>query len=320
VADTSTAVPEGTGTFADFRFPVIGTGGLAFLGISGDQQDGIYLFNGTTLAKAADTSTLVPGGPGHFTDFLGPSMGDGSVAFAAQGSSGEQGIYVFNGTTLSVVADTNTTAPGGTAHFTGFSTPPEISGGSVAFGARAGAREGLFLGSARLIGGAKVWLGLKNSDDVGLRVDVLAEVLRNDAVIASGILTNQTTGSSGFNNALLKTVELGATGEPAELGSGDTLAFRLSVRRTCAGGGHNSGAVRVWYNGAPVDAGRTKDAGSRVDATVAGVNRDYFLHDGSTLDAGPGSSRLFADVFVDSKRACPDRPFEQVGTWSTVLP
>jgi hypothetical protein len=118
----------------------------------------------------------------------------------------------------------------------------------------------------------------------------------------------------------VKTVELGLTGQAAELGPGDTLAFRLSVRRTCAGGGHTSGAVRVWYNGAAVDAGRTKDAGSRVDATVAGVNRDYFLHDGSTLDAGTGSSRLFADVFVDSKRACPDRPFEQLGTWSTVLP
>ena len=320
VADTSTTVPEGTDTFADFRFPVIGAGGLAFLGISEDQREGIYLFNGTTLVKAADTSTLVPGGPGHFTDFRGPTIGDGIVAFSAQGSSGEQGIYVFNGTTLSVVADTKTTAPGGTANFTAFSTPPLISGGSVAFSARAGAREGLFLASSRPIGAAKVWLGLKNSDDVGLRVDVLAEVLRNDAVIASAVLSNETTGSSGFQHAKLKTVELDLTGEPAELGSGDTLALRLSVRKTCAGRGHTSGAVRVWYNGEPADAGRTKDAGSRVDVTVAGVNRDYFLHDGSTLDADPGPSRLFADVFVDSKRACPDRPFEHVGTWSVVLP
>ena len=51
------------------------------------------------------------------------------------------------------------------------------------------------------VGPAKVWIGLKNSDDVGLRLDLRAELLVNGTVAASGTFNNVSSGSSGFNNA-----------------------------------------------------------------------------------------------------------------------
>ena len=51
-----------------------------------------------------------------------------------------------------------------------------------------------------------LWIGLRNSDAVGLRVDVKAEVYVDDELVGSGQLDNLTTGSSGFNNALLRTI------------------------------------------------------------------------------------------------------------------
>ena len=295
-------------------------GGVAFRGIAGDGQEGIYVFDGAELTKAADTNTLVPGAIGRFTRVVGPTMSGRSVAFAGEASSGERGLYVFNGTTLSLIADSHTLRPDSPDTFTGFSAPPAISDGNMAFSARSGTQEGLYLATARLIGPAKLWLGLKNSDDVGLRVDLQAEIFQNDGPIASGRLANQPTGSSGFGNALLRTVTLDVTAPPRALSSGDTLTITVSVRRTCAGGGHSSGTVRLWYGGIPMDVGRTRDAGSRFDAMIDGVDNDFFLERGASLSVAPGSSKLFADVFVNSTRPCPDRPFLPFGTWSIVLP
>ena len=55
------------------------------------------------------------------------------------------------------------------------------------------------------VGPANVWIGLKNSDDVGTRFDLLAEVLKNGTVIGSGQVNSVSGGSSGFNNAILDT-------------------------------------------------------------------------------------------------------------------
>jgi hypothetical protein len=177
-----------------------------------------------------------------------------------------------------------------------------------------------FTGAPQLteISPAKVWIGLKNSDDVGLRVDLLAEVFVNDTKVAEGQLNNVPTGSSGFNNALLNTVPLNLT--PADVFSGAALNFKLSVRRTCFGGGHNSGTPRLWFNGQPIDSGSKRDAGSRFDATIRDVTNNYFLRNGFALSTTPDSSRLFVDVFIDNKAACPARPFKPFGTWIIAVP
>ncbi len=55
---------------------------------------------------------------------------------------------------------------------------------------------------------AALWIGLKNSDAVGLRLDIRTEVLLDGVVIGMGEVSNVTSGSSGFNNAILRTIPL----------------------------------------------------------------------------------------------------------------
>jgi predicted extracellular nuclease len=163
------------------------------------------------------------------------------------------------------------------------------------------------------LGPGKVWLGLKNSDDVGTRFDLLAEVLKNGSVVGSGQVNDVPGGSSGFNNAVLRTINLALSSGPVEFFPGDTLSFRLSVRITAVGG-HSSGTARLWYNGAAIDSGPTRDAGSRFGATIGGATADQFLRSGFTLNTTAGSPRTFIDVLVN--RNVGGNPFKPFGTWS----
>ena len=171
---------------------------------------------------------------------------------------------------------------------------------------------------------APVWIGLENSDDVGLRVDLRAEVFvktgTTETKVGQGELNNMPTGSSGFNNAILNGLQITPTGGPAPPPAGSQLLFKLSVRRTCLGGGHASGTVRLWYNGQAIDSGKKRDAGSRFKATIGPTTREYFLRNEFVLSTTAGSPRLFIDKLVDSKSTCPGRPFTSFGTWSVTLP
>ncbi|MEK6287136.1 MAG: FG-GAP-like repeat-containing protein [Acidobacteriota bacterium] len=155
------------------------------------------------------------------------------------------------------------------------------------------------------LGPAKVWIGLKNSDDVGTKFDLLAEVLRNGSVIGSGQLNDVPGGSSGFNNAILDTINL-ALSSQANLCAGDTLGLRLSVR-IAASSGHRSGTARLWYD----DAAAT----SRFNATISGTPGDLFLANAFSLgtSAGRGPKKTI-DVTVD--RAAGGNPFKPFGTWT----
>ena len=161
---------------------------------------------------------------------------------------------------------------------------------------------------------AKLWIGLENSDDVGLNVDLKVELLEGGFAITQDILENQSTGSSGFNDALLKTIDLSDSAGTHE------LTVRVSARRTCTPGtSHNSGTVRLWYNGQLTDTGSAKEkdkAASRFDATIGGVNSTYFLRNNFDLSTTAGSSKLSADATVDSTSPCPDRSYTPLGTWS----
>ena len=153
------------------------------------------------------------------------------------------------------------------------------------------------------LGPAQVWIGLKNSDDVGTRFDLLAEALKNGTVIGSGQVNGVSGGSSGFNNAILDTINM-ALPSPVTFQSGDTLSFRLSVR--VAATGHRSGTARLWFNDA--------EANSRFSATVNATTSNYFLLNGFGLGsaAGPGPKKTI-DVFVDRQGGNPFKPF---GTWN----
>ncbi|HEV8119834.1 MAG TPA: Ig-like domain-containing protein, partial [Candidatus Polarisedimenticolia bacterium] len=129
---------------------------------------------------------------------------------------------------------------------------------------------------------AKVWIGLFNSDDVGIRFDLQATVLKSGTPIGSGVLTSVFAGSSGFNNAVLDSIPLTLTA-PVQMVSGDSLQIKLEARNACSGSTKNTGRARLWYNGQPIDSGATRDAGSRFDATIGGSNTNYYLRTGSAL-------------------------------------
>ncbi len=135
VADYNTPVPEGSGNFNSFSSPAISGDNIVFQGGS-DTGLGIYLFNSATLLKVVDYNTPIPGGSGNFSYLSDHQViSGGNVAFRAGNvnTSGIfSGIYLFNGTTLSKVADYNTPIPGGSGNFSSFSNPV-ISGNNVAF-------------------------------------------------------------------------------------------------------------------------------------------------------------------------------------------
>jgi hypothetical protein len=161
---------------------------------------------------------------------------------------------------------------------------------------------------------AKVWVGLANSDDVGIRFDLKAIVYVNGNPVGSGTLDSVAGGSSGFNNAKLNSINLTVT--PTQVSPGDTFAIQVYARNACVGSGKNSGRARLWYNGQPIDTGATRDAGSRFDATIGGSNSDYFLRTGFALSTTAGAAKTTIDVQAGAKCG----PYVSFGTWSETLP
>jgi hypothetical protein len=158
-----------------------------------------------------------------------------------------------------------------------------------------------------------VWLGLKNSGDVGTKFDLLAEVLKNGDVVGSGQLNNVPGGSSGFNNAIERTFGLSLP-QSVSMDSGDMLSLRVSVRIAEGVPGHRSGTARLWFNDAAAD--------SSFGATIGGYAPPRYLVDSAqsafALSTAAGSGpRKSVDVFVD--RAAAGNPFKPFGTWNIVL-
>ena len=150
VANTSTAIPDGSGNFTGFgsfgtAAPSISGTSVAFLGTGSSSQSGIYIGTtaGGTPATVADTDTAVVGGSGNFTDFRNPSLSGTTVAFVGLGS-GQSGVYTGTaGGTPVVVANTSTAIPGGSGNFTSFGIPT-LSGTTVAFDASGSGQTGIY--------------------------------------------------------------------------------------------------------------------------------------------------------------------------------
>jgi hypothetical protein len=170
------------------------------------------------------------------------------------------------------------------------------------------------------VGPANIWIGLKDSEAAGLRLDLRTELLVNGTVRATGTLLNIPTGSSGFDNAILNTVEMALASGPVEVAPGAQISLRVSVRRTCSGGGQNSGRVRHWFNGQPIDSGANRDAGSRIQLTIGGTTSHYFLRTDFGLSTSAGVRRLSVEATVNSSVPCNGRPYTVLGTWVVIVP
>ena len=209
VADLTTAIPGGTGTFTGFSDLSLTTLPVALVGppikvaflASGAGQQGVYvsavdqvLATGPPI-KVADLSTTIPGGTGTFTAFSDLSLSTSPVALtgppikvAFLGSGvGQQGVYgsdvLIVGPPIKV-ADLTTAIPGGTGTFTGF-TAVSTSLGHTAF------------------------LGLGNFGQAGIyRASTLTKVIAVGDTLGGKVITELRFGRSGLDGG---TLAFGAT-------------------------------------------------------------------------------------------------------------
>jgi hypothetical protein len=141
VVDSTTTLPGGGGTFTEPSATAISGTTVAFYSTTSGSGQGIYTATtgGGSLARMADTTTIVPGGSVPFTSFGGLTLSGSTVAFQGK-NNGPTANGIYTGDvptgTLTRIADFTTTIPvvGGTfgASVNAFGTP-SVSGATVAF-------------------------------------------------------------------------------------------------------------------------------------------------------------------------------------------
>jgi len=150
VADSTLAIPGGTGTFTSFDPGLVGLppspcasdGNVAFWGGGSGGQQGVYALLSGTPTQIASLNTLIPSGTGDFVNLPpSPCISGTNVVLIGNGSGGQQGVYAALNGTLTRIADTSTAIPSGTGDFAAFGSFPAISGANVAFAAGNGSTQ-----------------------------------------------------------------------------------------------------------------------------------------------------------------------------------
>ena len=165
IADSSTPIPNGTGTFAQFlNLPAFNGIEVAFVASGSDGQPALYKAGAISPPQAgllqliANTTMAIPEGDGSFTAFpSAPALGGSDVAFIANGSAGQQGLYKVPAISPPQVgspfriADINTPIPNGIGNFTAFGSDqahpinPAAWGERLAFvGSGSGDQQGVY--------------------------------------------------------------------------------------------------------------------------------------------------------------------------------
>ncbi len=119
IANLSTPVPGGSGTFTDFYAPGVDAGGITFWGRrmvgSTVVSEGVYRRSGLTLSRVADLTTALPAPrTGNFPNFdLRPTVGGGTVALTDEAGwqGGGGGVYTSTGSGLTRVTDVTDPVP-----------------------------------------------------------------------------------------------------------------------------------------------------------------------------------------------------------------
>jgi hypothetical protein len=161
IADLTTAIPDGTGTFTGFMQLAAGDTLTSFIGTGGSGQAGVYSCDSATpvdpCRKIADLTTAIPDGTGTFTAFSDVTLAlvppnPVRVAFIGTGSSGQAGVYSCDSAQpvdpCQPIADLFTAIPGGTGNFTGFTSVSTSLEHTAFLGLGSGEQAGIYLASA----------------------------------------------------------------------------------------------------------------------------------------------------------------------------
>ncbi len=149
VADETTPIPGGTGSFHFFSEVTIENGIVIFSGGGAFPQRGIYTnADGPSLDVLYDTTTPTPDGSSTFSNFFFVRVDGGSLAFQgiSRGFPGG-GIYTDTSGSLETVADLSTDVPDGFRTFNSF-RGPSLSDGEVAFLGYGFFGDGIYRGQA----------------------------------------------------------------------------------------------------------------------------------------------------------------------------
>lgn len=166
-------------------------------------------------------------------------------------------------------------------------------------------------------GTARMWIGLKNSDDQGTRFDLLVQLQKNGSVVSEG-LTRCIAGVTRNPNQALEASASFAPFAPVSLASGDVISVRVSTRigtnndDTKCAGHSNAQGLRLYY-----------DASSR--ASHAGIEMspdplvDFFPRTSGVTDrldpvAPIGTTPLFKDSAA--LNFANGNLWKPIGTWS----
>jgi hypothetical protein len=163
----------------------------------------------------------------------------------------------------------------------------------------------------------KLWIGLKNSDDIGTYLDLSVTALDAEGnLTALGEVSGVRSGGSGFHNARIVNVDMFRVVPSFPPLPGPPVRVQIDARIACFVRGHHSATIVLWYNGLPVDTGRFRDAGSRISYAIADATISLFLRPSDVLSGVPGRYRLPVAMNVVGPRlrnTCAD--FKSLGTW-----
>jgi len=97
VADTSTMIPGGTGSFGFFDTPAISGDAIVFGGGQQGGGFGLYRSQAGSIQTLVDTNTPVPEGEGNFAGISEYASSDQGVAFIGYDSDFQSGVFLANG-------------------------------------------------------------------------------------------------------------------------------------------------------------------------------------------------------------------------------
>ena len=171
---------------------------------------------------------------------------------------------------------------------------------------------------------ATVWVGLKNSDDIGTQFDVRAEVWKNAAPVAVGEARCITGVTRNANLAKMVNIPFGEVAEN-DLIAGDVLSLRILTRigttlagQKCSGPGGSHGSargLRLYYD----STGRPSQFGAELTPDPL---ETFFLHSNSDDYFDTIAPDASAPKFKDSPSVdfSGGNPWREIDTWSQTLP
>jgi hypothetical protein len=177
--------------------------------------------------------------------------------------------------------------------------------------------------SVSAVGPAKLWIGLKNSDDQGTQFDLRAEMYLNGVRISEG----ETLCITGVTRNSSLAREIAVPLNPVSNGSyasGDIFSLKVLTRigttatgQKCTGpgGSHNNAVgLRLYYD--------ALDRPSTVSAAIApDPIMGYYLHTTNGISLLDGVAPMGAQKYKDSNGVDFNNgnPWKEIGTWTMVL-